>query len=199
MVNELNNKNLKIIFLDTEFTGEHQFATLVSIGIVTLSGEKFYVTLNDYNKDQVTEWLKSNVLSDIDSRESVGSKVAATKMTSFLKDYAGGNKLYVVSAGLGLDVVLFFELFKHLNDVSEKQFHALHDLPDYLSHHCTIDLNTLFRLVGVSPAESRAQYAGIIDESRHNSLSDAEVVRKCFLRLSKEPVMRVFIEGLENG
>jgi len=196
MVNELNN--LKIVFIDTEFTGEHQFATLVSIGIVTLSGEKLYITLNDYEKSQVTEWLKSNVLSDIDPGESVDSKIAATKMASFLKDYSSGNKLYVVSAGLGLDIVLFFELFKHLNDVSEKQFHALYDLPDYLSHHCTIDLNTLFRLVGVSPAESRAQYAGVTNESRHNSLSDAEVVRKCFLRLSKEPAMRAFIEGMEN-
>ena len=53
------------IIFDTEFTGEHAFTTLVSIGLVTLDGEELYITLNDYDKDQVTDWLKENVLKYI--------------------------------------------------------------------------------------------------------------------------------------
>ena len=49
---------MKIIFADTEFTGEHSKTTLVSAGFVTLDNKKLYITLNDYNKDQVTPWLK---------------------------------------------------------------------------------------------------------------------------------------------
>ena len=47
----LNNQ--KIVFLDTEFTGEHIHTTLVSIGMVTLEGAELYLTLNDYDESQV--------------------------------------------------------------------------------------------------------------------------------------------------
>ena len=49
---------MKIVFLDLEFTGEHAYATPVSFGLVTLDNQELYVTLNDYSKDQVTDWLK---------------------------------------------------------------------------------------------------------------------------------------------
>jgi hypothetical protein len=47
-------------------------------------------------------------------------------------------------------------------------------------------LATLFLVSGIDLGISRAQYAGVEDEVRHNSLSDAKVVRECFLRLIKE-------------
>ena len=34
---------MKIIFLDTEFTGEHSKTTLVSAGFVTLDNKKLYI------------------------------------------------------------------------------------------------------------------------------------------------------------
>ena len=59
----MQKKNiLKIVFADTEFTGEHSKTTLVSVGFVTLDNKKLYITLNDFNKGQVTPWLKKNVL-----------------------------------------------------------------------------------------------------------------------------------------
>ena len=48
----MTKKYPKIIFIDTEFTGEHAYTTLVSLGITTLEGDEFYVTLNDYDKNQ---------------------------------------------------------------------------------------------------------------------------------------------------
>ena len=74
---------MKIIFLDTEFTGEHSKTTLVSAGFVTLDNKKLYITLNDYNKDQVTPWLKKNVLSKIDKKFSISSREAYQKVSKF--------------------------------------------------------------------------------------------------------------------
>jgi len=195
-MSENNIDHHKIIFIDTEFTGEHQYATLVSIGIVTLSGESLYLTLNDYDKSQVTDWLEENVLSGIDPDKSVDSASAAVEVGAFLDKYSGDDRLYVVSAGLNLDIVLFFELFNHLKKVHGAQFHALHDLPGYLQHHCTIDLNTLFRVAGVSPSTSRALFANVADENRHNALSDAAVVRECFIALTKQPAFDPFVKSL---
>ena len=49
---------------------------LISIGIVTLEGESLYITLNDYDRDEVTDWVRENVLSWIDETQSVSSREA---------------------------------------------------------------------------------------------------------------------------
>ena len=74
---------MKIIFADTEFTGEHSKTNLVSAGFVTLDNKKLYVTLNDYKTDQVTQWLKQNVLSKIDKKKSINKKRLIIKYLSF--------------------------------------------------------------------------------------------------------------------
>jgi len=179
---------MKIIFIDTEFTGERQNTTLISIGIITLEGDSLYITLNDYDGSQITPWLKDNVLNSIDEKTSVSSKEAASLVNSFLNNYSEGEKISIVSWGLSQDLILFFELFKYLNIDNIDDYHYLYHLPDYLQHHCGIDLATLFLVSGIDLGISRAQYAGVEDEVRHNSLSDAKVVRKCFLRLLKEKI-----------
>lgn len=53
------------LFLDTEFTGLHQHTTLISIGIVSADGRKFYAEFTDYDKNQIDVWLKENVLDNL--------------------------------------------------------------------------------------------------------------------------------------
>tara|TARA_A100001011_G_C13721134_1_gene599667 strand:+ start:390 stop:572 length:183 start_codon:yes stop_codon:yes gene_type:complete len=48
---------MKYVFIDAEFTGEHAKTTLVSLGLVSFSGKELYLTLNDFDLDQVTDWL----------------------------------------------------------------------------------------------------------------------------------------------
>lgn len=43
------------LFFDTEFTGLHKNTTLISIGIVSECGCKFYAELTDYDKTQIDE------------------------------------------------------------------------------------------------------------------------------------------------
>lgn len=190
--------NPKIIFIDTEFTGEHAYTTLVSLGVVTLDGQEFYITLNDYDEEQVTDWLEENVLADVDSDKSVDSKTAYQLLHAFLSDYSDGRPLYVVSCGLLQDYILMLELFKY-SQPDREYFHALHCLPDYLNHYAAIDLNTLFRVCNIDPSVNREEFAGFETSlKRHNALDDAKVVRGCFLNLMNEPALKNLMQGLSR-
>ena len=53
------------LFFDTEFTGLHQKTTLISIGLVSETLETFYCELDDYDRNQVDEWIKVNVITKL--------------------------------------------------------------------------------------------------------------------------------------
>ena len=54
------------LFFDTEFTGLHSEAKLISIGIVAEDGRYFYAELNDYDKEKDTsDFVKLNVLPNL--------------------------------------------------------------------------------------------------------------------------------------
>lgn len=55
--------NLKLFF-DTEFTGLHKNTTLISLGIVSEDGKKFYAEFQDYDREQCDEWIKENVIKN---------------------------------------------------------------------------------------------------------------------------------------
>lgn len=176
----------KIVFLDAEFTGEHAYTTLVSLGLVTLEGEHLYVTVNDYARDQATDWLRENVLRYIDPRWSVSSAEAYQKVSRWLEAYSGGEPISLVSAGLLSDVILLYQLWRHSRPPGEP-FHFLRHLPSYLNHSRHLDLNTLLFLAGVDPGTDRERFAaGAVDGRRHDALHDARVVRACFLRIVSE-------------
>lgn len=181
---------MKIVFLDAEVTGEHAKTTLISVGLVTIEGESLYVTLNDYDREQIYPWLEEHVLSSIDESKSVTSAKAFELISKWLSKYSGGDEIRLVSAGLGADLFLVFELYKYAYP-ERKFFHALHCLPDFINHSKHIDLNTLFQVAGLDPSLNRAEFAEEEgDVRRHDALSDAMVVRKCFMKLARLPQFR---------
>jgi adenylyl-sulfate kinase len=186
---------VKLVFIDAEYTGQHAHTTLVSVALVTLDGDELYVTLDDYDERQVTPWLREHVLSVIDPKSRVSSAEGYRRISEWVDRYAGGERVHLVSAGLGSDLLLFFELWKH-GFASGRQFHALHDLPAYLSHAQHFDLNTLLFACGHDPDANReALVPGHVNGHRHDALHDARVVRECFLRLLPHPAMRQFPAG----
>lgn len=181
-----------LVFIDAEYTGEHAYTTLVSLGLVTLDGRELYLTLNDYDRDQVTEWLKDNVLSMIESQTTVDSGTAFRKLNDWLIEIAGGGRICLVSAGLGSDLILLFELYKHSRR-DQKYFHALHCLPDFLNHVEHFDLNTLFFAAGEDAAVDRDAFLdNILSGRRHNALHDARLARGCFIKLVKSGALPRF-------
>lgn len=53
------------LFFDTEFTGLHKDTTLISIGIVSEDGRRFYAELTDYNENQCNKWINENVVKNL--------------------------------------------------------------------------------------------------------------------------------------
>lgn len=53
------------LFFDTEFTGLRKDTTLISLGIVSEDGRRFYAEFLDYDHSQVTPWIKENVIKHL--------------------------------------------------------------------------------------------------------------------------------------
>lgn len=177
---------MKFVFLDTEFTGEHGKTTLVSLGMITMDDQTLEINFNDYNKKQVSKWLKKNVLCKLKKKISYSSRVAFNKIKNFLENYSSGDKISLVTAGKTLDLSLLFDLYKYSKKIKKKNFHWLHDLPDYLSHNGHLDLNTIFFLAGIKNI-NREKFANLkIKNKKHNALYDAIVVKECFNKLLKK-------------
>lgn len=53
------------LYFDTEFTGLVPGTTLISLGIVSENGYKFYAEFTDYDESLCDDWIKENVLSHL--------------------------------------------------------------------------------------------------------------------------------------
>jgi len=185
-------KTMKVVCIDAEFTGEHAYTTLVSLGLVTLEGEELYLTLNDFDQNQVTDWLNDNVLSMINEQQSLSSFEAFERLHLWLEAYREGQPIHLVTAGKGADIILMFELY-HQAHPEREYFHYLHCLPEYLNHSMHFDLNTLLFAAGADLSLPREVFIGKEEtHERHNAIFDARIVRECFLKLLDDPTLAFF-------
>lgn len=53
------------LFFDTEFTGLRKSTTLISIGIVSEDGKRFYAEFLDYDGSQCNDWITNNVIKNL--------------------------------------------------------------------------------------------------------------------------------------
>lgn len=183
------------IFFDTEFTGLHQNTTLISIGLVAETGQKFYAEFTDYDKSQVDYWLEENVLrmrkfikfefnwpieigAVYDDRpenyEMVGSSDEIVE--DLLKWVSQFEHVEMWSDCLSYDWVLFNSLF----------FNAL-NLPKNI-YYIPFDICTLFKIKGIDPDISRELFAELPSTApilKHNALYDAEIIFECYNKLMK--------------
>ena len=156
------------VFFDTEFTGLHKNTTLMSIGLVDEDGRSFYAEMNDYDKSQVDNWIKLNVLKNFTNSESMNKENLKMELLDWFEPY---DKVEIWSDCLAYDWVLF-------NDI----FGGAFDLPSKI-YYIPFDICTLMKLRGVDPDVNREAYAGI-DGSKHNALHDAKVIKACYEKLS---------------
>jgi hypothetical protein len=104
------------LFFDTEFTGLHSEAKLISIGIVSEDGRYFYAELNDYDKEKDTsDFVKLNVLPNLLFTEpKIGeafhySKIRHDKNVDFQKSYS--ETLHCSTETLKTDLVKWLSQF----------------------------------------------------------------------------------------
>lgn len=192
------NRSVKVFF-DTEFTGLHQNTTLISIGLMSEDGEKFYAELTDFDRRQIDQWIQDNVvdrllLSEILTPLEQGNcftvKGPRARVEQHLREWLNRQstknavygdmrnvfpdrhpqKLEMWSDCYAYDWVLFCDLFGG----------AL-NIPDCV-YYIPFDLSTLFKIKGIDPDVNREEYAGLSGGEKHNALWDAKIIKACYER-----------------
>lgn len=175
------------LFLDSEFTGLHQQTSLISIALVAETGEEFYGEFTDYDKTQITDWISTNVLSNLFLERNTNTKndkkyfICGNKQTikNALEDWlqqfdtkTNEKKEIVPTIQIWADVphydwILFCELFG-----------GAFGIPKQI-HYMPMDIATLLYAKGV---DINAPRMGLVDEATlpdglklHNALYDAHL------------------------
>jgi len=171
------------LFFDTEFTGLHQFTTLISIGIVSECGtKKFYAEFTDYDQSQIDDWLRDNVMNKLEFKPKYGVPISSNdkhygdtfyikgQLIQWLEQF---ESVEMWSDCLSYDWVLFNNIFGHAFKIPESVYYI------------PFDICTLFEDRGIDPDISREEFSGMKSDlsSKHNALHDALVIRKCYFKL----------------
>jgi len=171
------------IFLDTEFTGLHQGTTLISLGLVSECGKTFYAEFTDYDKSQIDDWLKNNVISRLSIPDNEGQQLVNTfkgdtkciewKIRGWLDTFPICSEFEIWSDCLAYDWVLFSNIFGSAFDIPSNVYYI------------PFDICTMFKLKGINPDISREEFIGnSVHGVKHNALYDAKVIKACFDKLN---------------
>lgn len=198
------------LFFDCEFTGLRQNTTLISIGIVSEDGRKFYAEFADYDRGQCDNWIEENVISHL--RFSLPRPGEDYYVASRAESNPTGNNIFdawnLEMNGTGVLIneclnhwLMQFDSIQFVSDVCHYDFVLLIDLltnggtaldlPENISAVCH-DINTdIANYYKVSDREafdmSREQIMYCICDAKntvagdkHNSLYDAEVIKAIY-------------------
>jgi len=176
------------IFFDTEFTGLHKNTSLISIGLVDENGRRFYAELTDYDKSQLDDWLKLNIIDNLILNNMENNSISFADHMDI--KYVKGTKKYIAqelyfwhqyiynpdvqiemwSDCLSYDWVLFNDLFGHAFNIPKNIYYI------------PFDICTLFKIKGIDPDINREEFSGL-QGHKHNSLHDAKVIKACYEKL----------------
>lgn len=175
------------IFFDTEFTGLHKNATLISIGLISEDERTFYAELNDFDKTQVDDWIQNNVIYNLKfnnyeeifpksiPRLSSNYEMKSNKkfVSETLKDWLiQFDTVEMWSDCLSYDWVLFCDLFNGAFNIPKNIYYI------------PFDICVLFKIKGIDPDINREKFVGIENEhNKHNALWDAKIIKMCYEKL----------------
>lgn len=172
------------VYFDTEFTGLHKGTTLISIGLIASNGKKFYAEIVDYDRSQVNDWIKENVINNlwavsktIDECSKfeyyhLGTKEQiAQKLKEWFLEF---DSIQLISDVAHFDMVLLIDLFG-----------GAFDLPKNVNPSCHDINQDIAKFLGVTEREafdvSRECFLGIcLSSEKHNALYDAEIIKEIY-------------------
>lgn len=183
-ITKFEDNKLKV-FMDTEFTGLHQNTTLISIGLISETGDYFYAESGDYDYKQIDEWIENNVINNLlynDENKKAVMKTVHTDVSFYDKISShlvkGYNCLMKSSFA-----IIGHELNKWLHRESlltNKQIQIYSDclsydwvlfnqlicedgealnIPEWI-YYIPYDLSTALQVNGIDPDINREEFAG---------------------------------------
>ena len=175
------------LFLDTEFTGLRQQATLISLALVSDDHRSFYAEFTDYDTEQVNEWVKAQVIDNLildGINQTEGSNwhvkgnhlEISRALRKFLAQFnhSTNHEVQIWADCLAYDWVLFCELFGGAMHLPESIFYM------------PFDLVTLLKINNINPDISREEFVQEslenipTKQAKHNALWDAHVLKLCY-------------------
>jgi len=142
--------------MDTEFieSGPGKPIQLISIGIVSEDGRKYYAISREYNSADANQWVKVNVLPGVELQSAVQPKTLAVIKEDILA-FVGSEKPQFWGYYADYDWVVFCQIFGTMSE-----------LPQGWPMYCR-DIKQLCDSVGdpVLPKQNSVE---------HNALNDAE-------------------------
>lgn len=185
---------MKKIFFDTEFTQLRKDATLISIGLVSDDGRKFYAEFDDYNKELIDDWTQKNVINNLfvtsynkNKREGKKSffppylvygnkEYIRTKLYEWLKGF--NEDIQLISDVCHYDMVLFIDIFGT----------TAFDLPDFINPSCHDINQDIAKHFNISEKEAfnlnRENILNVSQNGKHNSLVDALIIKHLYEKIN---------------
>lgn len=190
---------MRTYFFDTEFTGLRKDTTLISIGIVSDTGDRFYAELTDYDEGMCDEWIEKNVLDHLvlsgnaELEESLAADNKTTTVIGSKEDVCCELMEWLeMDANFDSDYAAVF-----VSDVSHYDMVLLIDLlagnamklPEFITpacHDINQDIATMLDISEKAAFDiSREQLLtnrgiDLPKGQKHNALYDAEVIKAIY-------------------
>lgn len=182
------------LFFDTEFTGLRKDTTLISLGIVSEDGKRFYAEFTDYDESQCNNWIKENVLSNLllggmrtGIRESSNNPTSAMvkgdsqhvsrELNTWLSQF---DIIQFISDVCHYDFVLLIDLLTNGGtaiDLPETISAVCHDINQDIANHFNVPERIAFDMSREEVMRIVCPLNKIVTGDKHNSLYDAEVIK----------------------
>ena len=186
-----------VLFYDFEMTGLHKNTTLISIGIVSENGKKFYAEFTDYDESQCDDWIKDNVINKLKfelklgehfwEREHDGNVEALCDRECVLywlnKWLSQFDTIQFVSDVCHYDFVLLIDLLTNGGtalDLPENISAVCHDLNMDIARHFHVSDREAFDMSREKIMNDLCKTEDIVTGNKHNSLYDAEVIKAIY-------------------
>ncbi len=164
-----------VVFFDAEFSGHDVTKdTLMSVGMVSLDGERELYCELVYDEDTVTEWVKEHVVPHL-----TGEKISHAEAREKICAFCGHSEPHLVATVNHYDMAYWHKLF-----FGHKE--PIHPIP--------IDFASMLFAIGLTPAREKdgekerfyAQFGIDIHQYKlHNALDDAKLMRDFYVLLTQ--------------
>jgi len=198
------------LYFDTEFTGLVPNTTLISLGIVAETGEKFYAEFSDFNELLVTPWIEENVLQNLWLLPNDKSTAFQFDKENLLWYHKGNTEQMRDALLIWLDHVRKDgDRIQFVSDVCHYDFYLLQNqvfggafkMPDYINPVCydicqdicewvymgvgnnfnrTENMHNAFDVSREELVETFTEGKGIPSGKKHNALYDAEIIKSLY-------------------
>ena len=181
------------LYFDTKFTGLHKDTTLISLGIVSEDGKKFYAEFTDYDKSQCDDWIVENVTSELlhlkpkiwengvaDSQIVGNRKEVLYALKDWLQQF---DSVQFVSDVCHYNFVLLIDLFGTAWDLPKNISPSCHDINQDISVYYEISERDALDLSREEIVKELCGYE--IEGRKHTALYDAEVIWEIYYKIGR--------------